>query len=243
MLIARDVTSEREVSARLLEAEKFAAKGVIAAEIAHEINNSLANIETAHYILNNMQLDPQHRKEILKEVQEEIERMSGIVKGILDVYRSDDSSAQAVDINLEIDKVINLTKRRLSGKGITIISELSSAVYPFPCCPGHIKQILLNLIKNAEDALVSSNTKLINISTKIDENHIEIRVKDTGHGMSREILDKLSSRMFTSKVDGTGLGLSICKGIISKYNGSIDIQSESGKGTTVKILFPLSKNG
>jgi PAS domain S-box-containing protein len=241
MLIARDVTEEREMASRLLEAERFAAKGIVAAEIAHEINNSLANIETALFIINEIGVEAHHKQDVLRDVYDEIDRMSGIVKGILEVYRSDDAVIQAVDINTEIMKVLNFTGRRLSGKGISVIPRLYPNLSTIACYPGHIKQILLNLIKNAGDAVVLSSPKLIMVSTEEGEGFVRIKVKDTGCGITEELVKKVSSQLFTTKERGVGLGLSICRQIVEKYGGNLIIESEERKGTTVTISLPINQ--
>src|SRR5208337_2442888 len=191
MVIARDITREREIAARLLEAERFAARGMVAAEIAHEINNSLANIETALFIFNNIRIDGQYKKDVLNDVYEEIGRMSGIVKGILEVYRADDAVIQTVNINAEIDKIINITERRLKGKGVSLTSRLYPELPSVPCSPGHIKQILLNLIKNAEDAMTSNGPKEIIISTDRENDLVRMKVEDTGAGIPDEKMKKI----------------------------------------------------
>jgi len=243
MLIARDITLEREMAGRLIEAERFAAKGMVAAEIAHEINNSLANIETALYILNNIRVDRGFRQDVLKDVHEEIERMSGIVKGILEVYRADDSVIQAVDMNTEIIKIIHMTQRRLKGKGISIIPELYPNLSPIACYPGHIKQILLNLIKNAEEAMLSSARKQVVISTGERDDMVSMKVSDTGCGIPAERMDGIFVPFQTSKPEGAGLGLTICREIAKKYGGDMLLQSEAGKGTSVMVSFPKNFHG
>jgi len=239
MLIARDITKEREYAARLIQAENFAAKGLVAAEIAHEINNALANIETALFIVNNIQTGEDYKRQIMKDINEEIERMSGIVTDILDVYRSEDPAIQAVDINEEISKVINITKRRLRGKAVTISSKLEKGLPLISCCPGHMKQILLNFIKNAEEAMASTKIKSILISTENDGRAVRISVKDSGCGMSSEVLANLFTPRFTSKANGSGFGLSICKQILEKYKGEIKVVSQAGSGTTVTVILPV----
>jgi signal transduction histidine kinase len=165
--------------------------------------------------------------------------MSGIVKGILEVYRSDDAMIETVDLNAEISKVINITKRRLSGKVITIISKLTPELPSVPCYPGHIKQILLNLIKNAEESMDISPKKIITISTTGDNGSVNMHISDTGSGIPNEIKDKVFSHLFTSKPEGYGFGLSICKQIAKKYKGDINLESKEGKGTTVTVSFPI----
>jgi PAS domain S-box-containing protein len=237
MLIARDITDEKEMATRLIEAEKFAAKGIVAAEIAHEINNSLANIETALFIMNNIKIDRRHRQDVLKDVNEEIERMSGIVKGILEVYRADNSAVQLVDINSEIMKIISIAQRRLQGKGILLVPNLTPGIPPVPCYPGHIKQILLNLIKNAEEAMSLDTSNMIEIVTCEQGEFIRIDINDTGVGISEESLASIGSPLYTSKTEGTGLGLSVCREIAAKYGGSIDIHRLEGKGTGVTVFL------
>ncbi len=237
MAIARDITAEKEMAARLIEAERFAAKGMIAAEIAHEINNSLANIETALFILNRIKIDRGYRQDVLKDVHEEIDRMSGIVKGILEVYRADKSVLQSVDINAEIAKVISLTRRRLNGKGILISSDLTPGLSSIPCYPGHIKQILLNLIKNAEESMDLAEANTIEISTSEEGNFIRIDVSDSGCGVPQDRLALICSPLYTSKPEGTGIGLSVCRELAKKYGGDINISSEEGSGTNVTVFL------
>jgi len=215
---------------------------MVAAEIAHEINNSLANIETGLFIINNIRVDRQYRQDILKDVYEEIERMSGIVKGILEVYRSDDTVIQSVDVNSEILKVINITQRRLKGKDISIVSKLAPDLPSIPCYPGHIKQILLNLIKNAEEAMHSENKRLIIISTEEDSGFVKLGVSDTGCGIPEEMIKKVFSPLVTSKADGAGLGLSICREIAQKYGGDIKIESKE-TGTSATVSLPTGEHG
>jgi PAS domain S-box-containing protein len=239
MIIARDITKEREIGVRLIEAERFAAKGMVAAEIAHEINNSLANIETALFIVNNLKTDIKYKQDIFKDMHEEIERMSGIVKGILEVYRSDNAVLQSVDLNTEIRKVLNMTKRRLDGKVISVVSNLSSDIQAVPCNPGHVKQILLNLIRNAEEAMISTSRKQIVISTSQDNGFVSLSIRDTGCGIPGAMLEKVFSPLYTSKAEGSGFGLSVCKQIAKKYDGNITIESEVDKGTAVTVSFPV----
>ena len=242
MIIARDITKEREIGARLIEAERFAAKGMVVAEIAHEINNSLANIETALFIVNNLKTNTEYKQDIFRDMKEEIERMSGIVKGIREVYRSDSATLQSVDLNTEIQKVINMTKRRLNGRVISIVSNLSPDIQSIPCNPGHIKQILLNLIRNAEEAMVPTSGKQIVISTSQDNGFVIMGVKDTGCGIPGPMLEKVFSPLYTSKTEGSGFGLSVCRQIARKYNGNITIESEVNKGTLVTVSFPVRSN-
>jgi len=239
MIIARDITKEREIGARLIEAERFAAKGMVVAEIAHEINNSLANIETALFIVNNLKTNMEYKQDIFRDMKEEIERMSGIVKGIREVYRSDSATLQSVDLNTEIQKVITMTKRRLSGKVISIVSNLTPDIQSIPCNPGHVKQILLNLIRNAEEAMVPTSGKHIVISTSQDSGFVTMSVKDTGCGIPGPMLEKVFSPLYTSKAEGSGFGLSVCKQIAKKYNGDITIESEVNRGTLVTVSFPV----
>jgi len=242
MIIARDITKEREIGARLIEAERFAAKGMVVAEIAHEINNSLANIETALFIVNNLKTNMEYKQDIFRDMKEEIERMSGIVKGIREVYRSDSATLQSVDLNTEIQKVINMTKRRLSGKVISIVSNLTPDIQSIPCNPGHVKQILLNLIRNAEEAMVPTSGKQIVISTSQDNGFVTMSVKDTGCGIPEPMMEKVFSPLYTSKPEGSGFGLSVCRQIAKKYNGNITIESEVNKGTLVTVSFPVKNH-
>lgn len=136
--------------------------------------------------------------------------------------------------------MINITRRRLSGKGISIKSELSPELPGFPCYPGHIKQILLNLIKNSEEAMRETPDKRLVISTFREDGTLAIRVRDTGAGMSPDVANRISAGTFSSKEEGAGLGLYITRQLVGKYKGRLDFTSRPGEGTTVEVSFPLN---
>lgn len=242
MVIARDISAERELAARLLEAERFAAKGLVAAEIAHEINNALANIETALYISNNISINDKYRSTLMSETRAEIQGMSNIVRGILDVYKADDTSAQMVSLNNEIKKVMDLTARRFKGDNIRMISRLCLSDPVIFCNPGHFKQILLNLLTNSRDALENGSTRSIIVSTEEIGEDVRLKVMDTGCGIPPDVLPEVTDRVFSTKSKGTGLGLSICKRLAEANKGVMEIESALGKGTTVYITFRKGQN-
>jgi two-component system sporulation sensor kinase A len=161
--------------------------------------------------------------------------MSGIVKGILEVYRADNSVLQSVDVNAEIMRVISIARRRLNGKGILVTANLSPGLPSIPCYPGHIKQVLLNLMKNAEESMDLSTSNTIEIVTGEMGDYIRIDVIDSGCGVPRDRLPLIGSPLYTSKAEGTGLGLSVSKEIVKKYGGDISIRSEENRGTRVTV--------
>ncbi len=242
MLICRDITKEREMNTRLLETEKFAAKGLLAAEIAHEINNSLANIETSLFIADKLHVDGNIKSNALNDVSGEIEELSGIVNSILDVYRSNDQGVQAVDINDEIKKILKMLGRKFSGKGITISANFSPELPKVLCHAGHIKEILLNVIKNAQEALEKSAIKNIIITSSYEDGNVEMIIEDSGPGISDELRGKIFSPLHTTKRHGTGLGLNICRKLIGQYGGSMEIASGPSKGTRVLLKIPVKTN-
>ncbi len=161
--------------------------------------------------------------------------MSGIVKGILEVYRADNSVLQSVDVNAEIMRVISIARRRLNGKGILVTANLSPGLPSIPCYPGHIKQVLLNLMKNAEESMDLSTSNTIEIVTGEMGDYIRIDVIDSGCGVPHDRLPLIGSPLYTSKAEGTGLGLSVSKEIVKNYGGDISIRSEENRGTRVTV--------
>lgn len=236
-----DISEQRTMEQFLRDAEAQAAKGVVAAEIAHEINNSLANLETSLYILSSISTPPRLKENLHGELKAEIYRMSGIVTSILEMYRPDGAKVQPLDLNLEILKLITLVGRRLKGRGVEISTSLSRDLPTVLCHPGHIRQVLLNIIKNAEESMIEAPGKRIEFRTMIDGLRLIVSIGDTGVGIPEDILNKIVNAGYSTKLMGTGLGLAISRNILAQYGASLDIQSRKNEGTTVTVSFPLEK--
>jgi two-component system NtrC family sensor kinase len=230
---------------QLVQKEKLASVGQLAAGVAHEINNPLGTILLlADVMYKETPEGDQHRQD-LKMIAEQARRCKGIVFDLLSFARENRVMAQETDINLLVESVV-LEQRTADGEPkeeyakVRIVQDLDPRLPVIQADPDQLRQCLLNLMSNAADAMADGGT--LTVSTHIpDSQHIELVVSDTGTGMDEETLSKVFTPFYTTKPPGkgTGLGLSIIYGIVKMHRGDIRVQSALGQGTTFTIVLPV----
>jgi signal transduction histidine kinase len=230
----------QETQQQLVQSERLAAVGKLAARVAHEVNNPLAIIKTAICILRGQTQEDHLTNGHLKTIEEEINRIARILRELLDFSRPDPVE-QMVEVNTVIQSLELLLAQNLRERQITLRVLLDPAVPQVRISGDHLKQVLLNLVRNAEDAM--PNGGLLTIQTGQIGEGTEISVADTGCGIAAEHVTYLFDPFFTTKADqgGMGLGLSVLYGIIKNAGGHIDVESEVGKGSTFRVTLPAHK--
>lgn len=244
-----DLTEIRELERRkiekeLFDMEKMAALGSLAATVAHEINNPLEAILNSIYLISSRTPAQDPNFPFLKIAEKEIERVSRIIKEMLGLYRG--GATLPVEVNEVLKETVELLDQDFGRRQIKIILNLQ----PIPAVvasPDQLKQVFLNMMINARNAMAKGGT--LSISTRLIEKKssepyvVEIEFKDTGCGIPKEALSRLFEPFYTTQKErkGTGLGLWVSQGIIHNYQGTIQIKSEEGKGTTITILIPVKK--
>lgn len=228
---------------RLAQSEKLASLGQLATGIAHEINNPLTNVSLNMQILKNRFKDSLTDKDLLQKleaVERNVDRASTIAKELLQFSRQRESEFIPLDINNVITSTLTLLSYKLHG--VTIHQNLSD-VPDAMGDPGKLQQVFINSLNNSVEAMPDGGN--IFISTSHSNGQIKVEISDTGVGISEENLSKVFDPFFTTKDvgAGTGLGLSICYGIINQHNGTIEITSTVGKGTTVTVKLPVMDCG
>lgn len=231
---------------KLLQSEKQASVGKLAAGVAHEINNPLTGVLTyTHMLLRRKDLSEEVRSD-LKVVAESTERVRRIVKGLLDFSRQTELDPEPTDINKLVRTTVKPMENQALLKGVSLILNPGTDLPMITLDRSQFQGVLMNIIINALDATEAGG--LIDISTGLnrsdgdsEEEGIEVRVVDTGCGIPQEHLEKLFDPFFTTKEvgQGTGLGLSVSFGIIQRHGGTIKVQSEVGKGSTFSVWLPL----
>jgi signal transduction histidine kinase len=238
---------------KLIQTEKLAATGQLAAGIAHEINNPLGIIK------NYLRLTIDQLRRLVKDdrrapldqhlqvIDEEISRIARIVRNLLDLYHSPDFSPGPLDLHELIERVLELFTAPWTKRGIEVVRDFAPALPPMAISADRVRQILINLLRNAEDALegagrITITTRFEPAAGELDSDQVVIAIEDTGCGIPREALARVFDPFFTTKKggQGTGLGLSVTYGIIRSYGGSIDLDSEPGRGTRVVVRLPLA---
>jgi len=225
----------------LLASEKLALMGQIVAGIAHELNNPLT------IVLGNTQLLlMRHREDddakTLRKVGESAERASRIVRNLLSLARRENPERKLTDINAVITKTLELHGYELRVRDISVELDLQRSLPSTMADASQIQQVFLNLIVNAEHAMIESNGKgRLYIRTRTEGTAIVAEFSDDGPGISPENIRRIFEPFFTTKSvgKGTGLGLSICQNIIQEHGGRIDVKSEPGSGTTFVVRIPI----
>jgi two-component system NtrC family sensor kinase len=234
----------RSAQDQLVRSEKLSSLGKLSASIAHEINNPLAGILTfAKLIARTLEggaPDDATREKLIKHlllVQRETERCSAIVRNLLDFARERPLSVKEVDLNAVLDEAVQLLANQITIQGVKLEKRLS----PVPAVSadfGQLRQACVNVVMNACEAMGRGGTLVLTSGPAEAGKWVELTFTDTGPGIPPDHLSKIFDPFFTTKERGTGLGLSVVYGIVERHGGTIDIQSEMGKGTRVVVRIP-----
>ncbi|HCJ67735.1 MAG TPA: hypothetical protein DHV62_10590 [Elusimicrobia bacterium] len=242
LLIIRDVTEKVALETQLIRSEKLAALGQLVAGIAHEINNPLTAVLGFSQLLVTEPEVKGEIKEDLLRIKQEAERARKIVQGLLSFSRPNKPQKEPININELLEKILSMREYQLRVNNIEIIKNLDSNLPQVSIDPYQLEQVFLNIIVNAEQAILETNKKgKLLIGTKKENGYLKISFTDSGPGISKENLLKIFDPFFSTKDvgKGTGLGLSITYRIIEQHNGKIYALSEEGQGTTFVIELPL----
>ncbi len=231
---------------QLWQASKLATMGELAASIAHELNNPLATVGLrTETLLMQMPEDSDQRKP-LEIIAQEVDRMAALVNNLLQFSRRSHRQVSTVDVREEIGNSVEFVHYHLRNRKIEVVRDFAESLPTIQADRQQLRQLFLNLITNASDAMPKGGTLTVRANANDSSNAaVKIDFVDTGEGISAENLEKIWDPFFTTKPEGkgTGLGLAICRRIVEEHNGTIDFQSELGLGTTVRIVFPATGNG
>ncbi|MBK9710107.1 MAG: hypothetical protein IPO81_02045 [Kouleothrix sp.] len=238
-----DITERVALQTQLVRAEKLAAIGQLAASIAHEVGNPLQAIQ-GFLSLFLEQCPPETPNErFLKLAEEEIDRIVQVLARLRDLYRPRADTFSSVDMNELLGGVLLLTGKQLERCRIRVLSELDPHLPTICGVADQLKQVLLNLVLNAADAM--SNGGLLHIQTYLGDQQgsgrsVIISLTDTGYGIPAEQLPHIFDGLHTTKERGMGLGLYTSKAIVDRHMGRIRVQSQVGEGTTFTIMLPIA---
>ena len=228
----RQRTSElRATQADLVRSEKFATLGKVSGGIAHEIRNPLNAVKTsAYYLLNANNPTEEKTKEHLERIDRQVTMIDNVVTALSDVAKLPDANLKAEQLSVVVESALSAVKLPANiAVNVAIDEDLPLVMVD----ANQIVIVLKNLIRNARDAMADGGTLSIH-ALEIDGS-IEIRIEDTGVGISPEHLEKILEPLFTTKARGMGLGLSISRAIAEKNKGSLSVSSVLGQGSTFSI--------
>ena len=244
----------KETHEKLLHQDKMASLGKLSASVVHEINNPIAGILNLLMLLKRIieegsvkEKEIQQFNQYLNLMETETRRIGRIVSNLLAFSRQSKMRVRHVDLNRVIEKTLFLNSNLLKINGIKVEKDLAKDLPDIMGSEDQLQQVFMNLVSNAAEAMESSEEGVLRVETEhsLKNNGIVARVTDTGVGISKENLTALFEPFFTTKKKGkgVGLGLSVVYGIIEDHKGSINVESEVGRGTTFVVETPLDQQG
>jgi signal transduction histidine kinase len=227
---------------QLVQTEKLAATGRLAASLAHEINNPLQAIHNSLQLMLSFQLAAEEQQEYLQIADQEIERLMNLVTGILEFARPPQREMRAANLNDVVERVLTLAGKYLQHRLIAVKRELSPDLPAIVVAPDELEQVFINLVLNAVDAMPEGGALRV-ASWQAEDGRLAVAFSDTGHGIPPEHLDRVFEPFFSTREDGTGLGLTVSHGIIERHNGEMTVESAVGQGTTFTVWLPGRRMG
>jgi signal transduction histidine kinase len=228
----------------LVQSEKLAMAGKLAAGVAHSIRNPLTSVKMRLYSMRRHLELPPPQQEDLDVISEEIGHIDAIVRNFLEYSRPPKLKIQQVRPSAVVDLAITLLRPRLESFNVSVMVNRNQPLPEIWADPDQLKEVLVNLMVNACEAMVKGGS--IEVTEAEDfvaglGRVVRIRIQDTGPGIPASMQEKIFQPFFSSKEEGTGLGLSIAARIIEEHGGSIDVKSRSGEGATFTLTLPLRK--
>ena len=224
----------------LIQVERLATAGKMAASFAHEIRNPLSSMRMLTQMLRKPSLTEAKRHQSQQYILEEIERIDLIVKGLMDFAKPEELKLEKYDLQRVLREIASLMEANLQHHKISLIESYDSAVGPVLFDYDKIKQVIINLLLNAMAAQPSDGE--IEISTEKNGDQVCMCVSDNGTGIPPSDLERVFEPFFTTKLEGTGLGLANSKRIIDQHGGEMRIESILGQGTKLTIEIPIKAN-
>ena len=239
LFMAIDVTQERMAKRQLLQDNKMIAIGQLAAGVAHEIRNPLGIIRNYCYVLKTME-DEEVRAKAIEEIEHAVDASGGIINNLLDFSRISSGRQEQMDVEEHVRSLLALNESVVRSKNITLGVVCEEPIRTY-LARESFDMILLNLVKNATDAIAEDGKITVRLEKQGEE--FVMSVEDTGEGIDEAVLDEIFNPFFTTKGNkGTGLGLYIVYNETEKLDGDIDVASKKGEGTTFRVRLPIRRS-
>jgi PAS domain S-box-containing protein len=240
VLLSQDTTEKRRLESQLIQSDRLAALGQLAAGVAHEINTPLTLVLGYADILRDAFSSDNLSESYLKTIVEESERISDIVRSLLNFARPTNMPSGRCKVNETCRRTLRIFGGQMAKKGIQVTLELDESQPEAAIDTGELQQVILNMLLNAMQAMPEGGRLVI--QTRVSQDVVEITITDTGIGIAPENLRKVFNPFFTTKEvgKGTGLGLSVSFDIIEKHGGTVKVESQRGEGTAFTIVLPMN---
>ncbi|HEX3745752.1 MAG TPA: ATP-binding protein [Bryobacteraceae bacterium] len=233
---------------KLLQSDRLASLGELAASVAHEINNPVAGVLNLSMLLQRMLKDdgvaqeriPEFRR-YLTQVTNETARVGRIVSDLLAFSRRSKPQRAPADLNKIVRMTLSLVQHKMKLSGVEVTNQLAEDLPAVPCDQSQVQQVVLNLVLNAAEATHAKTERRVMVSTASGGGFVRLTVADNGEGIAPENLTKIFHPFFTTKPEGkgVGLGLAVSYGIIEAHGGDIEVTTRVGEGATFTVSLPL----
>lgn len=234
----------QEKTQEVLRAERLAAVGRLAAQITHEIRNPLSslslNLELLEETVTEGDGDDEARS-LVHAMSREVDRLTEVTEDYLRLSRLPRPSPSPVDLNDAVEDLLDFLSRELQEAGVRVERELSPESPSVRADSGQLRQVLLNLVRNAREAMDSGGT--VTVRTRVDEpgRLAIVEIQDTGPGISEELRARMFDPFFSTKDRGTGLGLAFVQQVVHEHGGRVECDSEPGQGACMRVSWPLAE--
>jgi two-component system NtrC family sensor kinase len=238
----RDEQLKEYAAKKVMESERLALIGQLAAGVAHEINNPLTGIVTYSQLLLERTPEEGATRSSLQKIVTQANRCRKIVRGLLDFSRQSKPDARPCNVNTVLQECVSLVASQALFHNIEIVRRLGENLPLVPMDPSQMQQVFMNMIINAAEAMTADGRLTLTTREDASGGFLEVEFADTGGGIREADLEKIFDPFFTTKEErrGTGLGLAISYGIVKEHRGTIAVESTVGKGTTFVVRLPLS---
>ena len=244
----KDLSVARKVQQQMRQVDKLTSLGILSAGVAHEINNPLSNIRIYGQLLQEdigrLPAADQGTCDALKNILDQTERASLIVRKMLEFSRQSQPEMEAIDVGDVLKQSLEMVRYMLDSTGIETVLEVAEDLPPIAGSRISLQQVFVNLFNNAWQAMKQGGALIVRAGLAESPARVRITVRDTGAGINEGDLERIFDPFFTTKDvgEGTGLGLSISYGIIKDHRGDLSVESTEGEGTTFAIVLPVLKS-
>ena len=237
--MVEDVTEQRKTQTALLRAEKLAVAGKLAASLAHEINNPMQTVIGCLGLAQEALEEGEDAGELLQVALEELRRATRVVADLRDLHRPPSpEERELTDVDALLEQVLTLSRKKCEQHRVEVTWSTAPGLPLVPMVPDRLKQVFLNLVLNAVDAMLGGGRLEVSAAMTRQPAGVRVTFADTGEGIPPDVLPRIFEPFYSGKADGLGLGLFISDDIVRRHEGHIDVESKEGQGTTFAVWLP-----
>jgi PAS domain S-box-containing protein len=239
--MVEDITAQKQAQAALVQSEKLAVAGRLAASLAHEINNPLQSVIGCLGLAEEALAGGEDAGRYLDVAGQELRRTARIVAQLRDLHRKPDAARrEAVDVNQVLEQVLAVNQPRAREQGVEVEWQPAEGLPAVPAVAGQLQQVFLNLLLNAVEAMPHGGRVRIRSQAVEEPAGVRVRCEDNGPGIAEHVLARIFEPFYSTRPDGLGLGLFICHNLITEHGGTIEVDSRLGEGTTFNVWLPAA---